>query len=79
MSTVDAVQAALTAALAGEGDDEGGTQAGRARPADAGMACLTALRGALDVLGADGAMEIMKESGAMRAATGVRAGPAARG
>eukprot|EP00965_Chrysotila_dentata_P014995 496110-Pleurochrysis_carterae.AAC.1 len=80
----DAVQAALAAAAAGEGGErtEGATtSAGEAvsRLAQAGGACVSALRMALDALAAVGAAEVMRGARALRTGLGVPASAAAKG
>eukprot|EP00965_Chrysotila_dentata_P054917 1823115-Pleurochrysis_carterae.AAC.1 len=57
ISMVDAVQASLGAALAAEGQERGAEGAGCTRVVEAGRACVTALRDALDAFGADGPMK----------------------
>eukprot|EP00965_Chrysotila_dentata_P059985 1989658-Pleurochrysis_carterae.AAC.1 len=79
MAAVDAVEAALGATLAADEAGPEGSAGAHAPLADAGMACASVLREALDALGADGAMEVMEENAAMQAAAGVAAGPAACG
>eukprot|EP00965_Chrysotila_dentata_P113321 3744754-Pleurochrysis_carterae.AAC.1 len=69
MAAVGAVEAALVAALAAGGASVAGG-GGRTQLSDAGEACASALREALDALGADGALEVMEESAAMQAQAG---------